>query len=158
MFKISSLLCLAVAICTGSLLFDTSQSVQRAEQDLSIVKSKLEIEKESLRVLTAEWDYLNRPERLEKLTLENLDMDEVMAERDNFIDENKAVPEPKSPILPPAKPKDFLQYVAMVKNQKKSEKSNERFVQADDVIKNSERNRFSEVAIPMAAPIMEDAP
>jgi hypothetical protein len=147
MFRISSLLFLAIAILTGSLLFNTSQSVQRAELDLAAVEDKIASEKESLRVLSAEWDYLNRPERLEKLTLENLDMDDALAKKDDFINDNKAVPEPKAPILPPPKPKDFYQYVSMIKKQKKEQgqEKNRRFVQAPDVIKNNEQENFSDL-------------
>jgi hypothetical protein len=67
MFRLSGLLSLALAFCCGSLLFWTSQSVQRSEQNLEEAQSNVIKEQETLRVLTTEWDYLNRPERLEKL-------------------------------------------------------------------------------------------
>lgn len=113
MFRISSLFFVVVAVVAGTLLFQTSQSVQRLEGDLHDVTQNVGHEKESLRVLGAEWDYLNRPERLEKLTLENLDMDAVHAEKTDFISDDGSVPEPEVPVLPPVKPKDLLVPVAM---------------------------------------------
>jgi hypothetical protein len=150
MIKISGLLCLAMAVAAGTMLFNTSQSVQHAEQSLSSMQEKMVMEKESLRVLTAEWDYLNRPERLEKLTLENLDLDESLAEKDVFIDADKSLPEPKLPVLPRQKPKDLLLYASTAQSGeagKDAEADRQgRFVQADDVIKSGERERFSDVA------------
>ena len=113
MFRISSLFFVVVAVVAGTLLFQTSQSVQRLEGDLHDVTQDVGHEKESLRILGAEWDYLNRPERLEKLTLENLDMDAVHAEKTDFISNGAAVPEPDVPVLPPVKPKNLLIPVAM---------------------------------------------
>ena len=113
MFRISSLFFVVVAVVAGTLLFQTSQSVQRLEGNLHDVTQNVGHEKESLRVLGAEWDYLNRPERLEKLTLENLDMDAVHAEKTDFISDSAAVPEPEVPVLPPVKPKNLLIPVVM---------------------------------------------
>lgn len=73
-FRISNLLSLALATFLGVLLFWTSQAVQLKEDDLADVKGKLEHEQETLRVLSVEWDYLNRPQRLEKLATEQLGM------------------------------------------------------------------------------------
>ena len=109
MFRVSGLLCLGISIASGALLFQTSQSVQRAEYELSQAQRHVGTEEESLRILTAEWDYLNRPERLEKLTLENLDMDETQAEGTIFVGEAAELPEPRVPALPQVKPKNLLQ-------------------------------------------------
>jgi len=140
MFKISGLLCLAVAIVAGTLLFHTSQSVQNAEQNLTEARNNVATEKESLRILTAEWDYLNRPERLEKLTLQNLDMDEARAEKIDFIEGEEEVPEPRVPVLPTIKPKDLLQYVGAQKDKKIQN------VEAP-VIKNAEREGFDSLVV-----------
>ena len=37
MFRLSGLLLIGFAVFVGSLLFETSQSVQRAEQELSLI-------------------------------------------------------------------------------------------------------------------------
>ncbi len=111
MFRLSGLFSVALAVLCAGALFWTSQSVQRAEFQLSNAAQSNEAEKETLRVLSAEWDYLNRPERLEALTLNNLDMDEAHAKGDNFLDISEDIPEPVVPVLPKIKP-DFLQHVS----------------------------------------------
>jgi hypothetical protein len=58
---------LVVAILLGVGLFITSEKVQQAERDLKIIQQRVAAERDTLRVLRAEWTYLNRPERLEQL-------------------------------------------------------------------------------------------
>jgi len=75
LFRISNLLSLLLATFFGVLLFWTSQSVQMKEDELAKVKKNLAHEQETMRVLSVEWDYLNRPQRLEKLAIEQLGME-----------------------------------------------------------------------------------
>lgn len=65
-------LCLA-AVC-GTLLFHTSQEVTDGRSALRKMEREVLREEESLRVLQAEWSYLNQPERLEKLAREYLEL------------------------------------------------------------------------------------
>lgn len=74
-FRISNFLSLLLATFFGVLLFWTSQSVQTKENELARVKKNLAHEQETIRVLSVEWDYLNRPQRLEKLAIEQLGME-----------------------------------------------------------------------------------
>lgn len=74
-FRISNLLSLMLATFFGVLLFWTSQNVQDKEDELAAVKKELAHEQETVRVLSVEWDYLNRPQRLEKLAAEQLGME-----------------------------------------------------------------------------------
>lgn len=136
MFRLSGLLCLGLAILSGSLLFQTSQSVQRAEQDLSEAQNQVNTEKESLRILTAEWDYLNRPERLEKLTLQNLDMDENKAEKASFVEEDDSIPEPAMPVMPEIKPEELYQNVSLKKDVQPQE---------EPTIENAEGQNFDKL-------------
>ena len=147
MFRLSGLLCLAMSVVMGALLFQTSQSVQRAEQDLAEARDQAASEKDSLRVLTAEWDYLNRPERLEKLTLQNLDMDEVRAEKATFIEAHNAVPEPEMPAIPLRKPKNLLQYVSVEAQEKTDTDAPVRA----EAIQNSESEKFDDLISPDAS-------
>ena len=138
MFRLSGLLLIGFAVFVGSLLFETSQSVQRAEQELADIERALKEEGESHRVLTAEWDYLNRPERLEKLTKRNLDIDKV--EGDNkagFMRSNDSIPEPRIPVLPGIKPTNLLQYAGGKKKTPETPK--------DKTIQNAEADNFYEI-------------
>ena len=115
MFRLSGLLSILLAVVCGSLLFWTSQSVQRAEQKLSEVSHYRSSEGESLRVLSAEWDYLNRPERLEAIAKDNFDMDAVSSDESSIVDEVQYIPEPVIPAVPKSKPKNLMQYVSTKK-------------------------------------------
>lgn len=48
-------------------LFVVSQKVRSVEYSIHLVDKNVDTEKETLRVLNAEWHYLNRPERLEAI-------------------------------------------------------------------------------------------
>lgn len=62
-------LCVGLGVVvTGVMLFAVSQKVQQTEREITAQKQQLSLEKESLRVLQAEWAYLNRPDRLENLS------------------------------------------------------------------------------------------
>lgn len=107
MFRLSGFVSLIAAGVCGTLLFWTSQSVQQAEKELAIATNSKNYETESLKVFTTEWDYLNRPARLEKLVVENLDIDQDLTEKTNFLDSVEEIPEPVVPILPKRKPQLF---------------------------------------------------
>ncbi|MBI1326091.1 MAG: hypothetical protein GC136_00440 [Alphaproteobacteria bacterium] len=68
---ISSLLC---AACFGGFLFWTSQQVQQIESKVKNERRDIASVSEHIRMLKAEWDYLNAPERLEKLASQYLGM------------------------------------------------------------------------------------
>lgn len=135
MLRLSGLFSILLAVGSGALLFWASQSVQRAEKNLSEVKSYAATEQESLRVLSTEWDYLNRPERLEKLVSENLDLDDVDAQKKNILESVNQIPEPVAPVIPGRKPKNILQYVSAYKKDKRKAKKS-------SVIKTGEGKRF----------------
>lgn len=71
MYKSSALWFGLFVVCC-ILLFQTSQRVTDGRQKLSVLQRDLMDEEETLRVLQAEWSYLNQPERLEKLSREYL--------------------------------------------------------------------------------------
>ena len=73
-FRISTLLALAAAAASGALLFWTSQSVQQEQTRLRSLERARNNEEQALRVLRAEWAYLNRPDRLEALARGHLNM------------------------------------------------------------------------------------
>ena len=137
MFRLSGILLIGFAVFIGALLFQTSQSVQRAEQEYFNLEQALKKEREIYRVLTAEWDYLNRPARLEKLTQNNLDLDAVKEGKTDFIAASDAIPEPRIPAIPNVKPQEILQYAQFKKTKSVKKKS--------PVIQNAERDNFYQI-------------
>lgn len=63
-----------VAAMLGGVLLHTSQAVQNAETEVERLDAAVEEERESIRVLQAEWQYLNNPERLEALAKDYLEL------------------------------------------------------------------------------------
>lgn len=95
--RISNVLILLVATVFGILLFWTSQAVQQKEDDLAALKKHLGSEKEAIRVLSVEWDYLNRPDRLEELAVKELGMKAVSAKE--VVTAAGDIPEPFIPAV-----------------------------------------------------------
>lgn len=73
MRKIPLLWLLLAAIC-GGVLFHTSQQVNDGRQRLAVINDDIRKEDETIRVLQAEWGYLNQPDRLEKLSKQYLNL------------------------------------------------------------------------------------
>lgn len=65
---------IGAAVLSGVALFWTAQRVQTAETKVRQLSEASANEQQALHVLRAEWDYLNRPDRLETLAKQNLSM------------------------------------------------------------------------------------
>jgi cell division protein FtsL len=76
----------------GAALLYTSQNVQQAEDELGRLQSHVQQEEESMRVLNAEWAYLNNPARLESLASEYLKL--KPAQPDKILQEPSVLPSP----------------------------------------------------------------
>ncbi len=63
---------IALVIISGGVLMNISQHVQRAEREIKSYDRKIAQKQEELRVLKAEWAYLNNPSRLELLASQGL--------------------------------------------------------------------------------------
>ena len=85
MFKISHVIFVIMAVWTAGLLFWTSQSVQQAQKELRSIKQSSYNETEMVRVLSSEWNYLNRPERLEALAKDYLVIDNVKVDNAKLL-------------------------------------------------------------------------
>jgi hypothetical protein len=92
--KISTILSFLSAIALGVSLFWVSQQVQILEREKRILQSEIQSEEEGVRVLLAEWDYLNRPDRIETLAKKYLD-NMTPVEPENLLMTAKSVPEPQ---------------------------------------------------------------
>lgn len=97
--KLSSMTALLLAMLAGGALFWVSQQVQQTEREQRKLQRIVTQEQEAIRVLNAEWDYLNRPDRLEKLANEQLQMEPAKA--DDLLQNVHAIPEPVTVPLPP---------------------------------------------------------
>jgi hypothetical protein len=139
--RLSGVFAVFLALLSGALLFWASQAVQRAEDNLYELSLKVSGEEESLRVLSAEWDYLNRPERLEKLVSENFDIDGDLVKGANIIDATDRIPEPVVPAVPRRKPNNILQYVSAYKKERRRERRDHQ----EPVIQNGENDRFDQL-------------
>ncbi len=93
--RLTTFLTLVAAAGAGTLLFWTSQSVRQKEAELARIEAAAARETQAIRVLNAEWDYLNRPERLEKLASEYLKL--VPPQPSQIVREATSSPAPLSP-------------------------------------------------------------
>jgi hypothetical protein len=67
MTRFSTLIWMLVIVVASFLLYQVKYEVQHVRADIDKLSAELEVERESLRVASAEWAYLNRPERLRQL-------------------------------------------------------------------------------------------
>lgn len=124
LLKGREMIALGLAAISGVVLLYTSQQVQIAENQIAELEQQIEREEERIRMLQAEWAHLNRPERLERLANEFLDMlpasnaamkasmPDMVAEPESELAikaqpvavKNPAPPKPKAKKTLPAKP------------------------------------------------------
>lgn len=97
--RLTSLTALLLALAAGASLFWVSQQVQQVEREQRQLMTANLQEEESIRVLKAEWDYLNRPERLEELSAKYLKMAPASAE--TLVQSISLIPEPEDSTVSP---------------------------------------------------------
>ncbi len=90
--KPQTFLVYACAVLSGVALLHTSQNVQKAEMRLRDLEGSYQREEEKIRLLKAEWEALNRPERLERLAKDFLDL--VPPDPARLLRDVAEVPEP----------------------------------------------------------------
>ena len=100
--RISPVLALVLAVVSGGMLYSVSQKVHHAERELHAVERKLSREHEAIRILQAEWDYLNHPARLEALARQYFDAANPPSE--NVATDASVLPDVFLPALPHVKP------------------------------------------------------
>lgn len=115
LMKPRNFLTFALAALSGAVLLHTSQSVQQAENRLEILQSSIAREKEQLHILKAEWESLNRPDRLERLAKDFLDL--VPPETDAMVGEVSSLPEVSEELLHEESPETILQPVSAQQDQ-----------------------------------------
>ncbi|MBI1300265.1 MAG: hypothetical protein GC137_01270 [Alphaproteobacteria bacterium] len=114
--------CLMV-IVSGGMLMQVSQQVQQKEREIKYHDHKIAREQENIRVLKAEWAYLNNPSRLERFVSNGMDLSPAGSE--SLLSDVNSMPdlhiEPQSPfpsypgirqdvVFEPEKPLDSPSY------------------------------------------------
>lgn len=74
MIRVSFVIWLIVAAGVAFGLYQVKYEVQHLEEELSSVRQDIREDRNALHVLEAEWSYLNRPERLQRLAETHLEM------------------------------------------------------------------------------------
>lgn len=74
MLRLRTFVIFACVVALGAALLQISHRVQEAQVTLAKLEKQLAKEQEALRVLKAEWAFLNSPARLETLAREHLDL------------------------------------------------------------------------------------
>jgi cell division protein FtsL len=80
--------CLVIAaLVSGFILYSLEHATRRTERDIARIEADMAQERETMKLLTAEWSNLTRPDRLQQLAEEYLDLKRIGA--DQFIGESE---------------------------------------------------------------------
>ena len=72
--RLNTMICCVCFAIAAYALYMVKFSVQNLQRDVVVAQHSLAQEKESLHLLNAEWAYLNRPERLRRLSDAHLNL------------------------------------------------------------------------------------
>lgn len=104
MIRIGTIVWFVVLALLGVGLFQVKYAVQSKERELRKVNRQIAADHEAMRVLEAEWSYLNDPVRLADLTRRHTDLAPVMASQIATFDSlapRPAETQDATPALPP---------------------------------------------------------
>lgn len=96
-----AVLWLFCAVVCGALLFQTSQAVTDSRAQIDRLTAETRREEDSLRVLQAEWSYLNQPDRLEKLSAQYLKLTPMRGRQFAALQDLPLRPAPPAEETPP---------------------------------------------------------
>ena len=94
-FKISTVLWMVLLVFAFSGLYAVKYKVRSVKAEVTTAEKQLFDEQRNLHVLTAEWAYLNRPERLKALSAKYLDIKPIKGQQ---IAEFSSIPYAKSDV------------------------------------------------------------
>lgn len=83
--RITALVYMACFAALSMGLYLVKYSVQNVQREVVAMKDNVAREKESLHLLKAEWAYLNRPDRLQRLASAHLDLVPLDAKKINDV-------------------------------------------------------------------------
>lgn len=92
MIRLSMIIWVVVLSVSAFALYSVKFKVQTLRTQIADVERELEQERETMNVVAAEWAYLNRPDRLQKLASTYLSTKEITVEQ---IAEVAAIPFPR---------------------------------------------------------------
>jgi len=101
MTRLSAVFWLVLVVAAGLTTFKVKYAVQDIEDELNRVRRQTIAEQQEIRVLTAEWTYLNQPERLAELNRRFLSLSPVAAKQ---LQRTVA----DIPLRPPAAPDELV--------------------------------------------------
>ncbi len=98
MHKFFNACLMLVVLVSGFILYSLEHSTRGLERNITKLERGISEERESIKVLGAEWSSLTRPDRLQKLAQENLKLQTVAASQ--FISEGELAEKvPAEPIV-----------------------------------------------------------
>ena len=98
MHKFCNACLVLVVLVSGFFLYSLEHSTRGYERQIAKLKSGISEERESIKVFSAEWSSLTRPDRLQKLAQENLKLQTVTASQ--FVSEDELAERvPAEPII-----------------------------------------------------------
>lgn len=98
MHKFFNACLMLVVLVSGFILYSLEHSTRGLERNIAKLERGISEERESIKVLGAEWSSLTRPDRLQKLAQENLKLQTVAASQ--FISEGELAEKvPAEPIV-----------------------------------------------------------
>ena len=103
MIRLGALVWLLLVVVAGFVTFKVKYAVQDIEDELNRVRRQTSAEQQETRVLTAEWTYLNQPERLAELNKRFLQLTPIAAKQL----QQKIEDIPFRPLPPPDAVPDF---------------------------------------------------
>ncbi|MFO0389727.1 MAG: hypothetical protein ACK502_08445 [Alphaproteobacteria bacterium] len=92
MNRLSALIWMLVIVAATFVLYSIKYEVQALRAQIAQTSKELEQEREALNVVSAEWEYLNRPERLQALSAKYLATTSTKVEQIAVVE---AIPFPK---------------------------------------------------------------
>jgi hypothetical protein len=104
MIRLGALFWLLLVVSAGFVTFKVKYAVQDIEDELSRVRKQTVAEQQEIRVLNAEWTYLNQPERLAELNRRFLQLSPIGAKQL----QQKVEDIPLRPLPPPSAAPDIL--------------------------------------------------
>jgi hypothetical protein len=106
MIRIGALFWLVLVVAAGFVTFKVKYAVQDIEDELNRARKHTIAEQQEIRVLTAEWTYLNQPERLAELNRRFLQLGPVGTKQLQRTVED--IPFRPLPVPPASAPPDIL--------------------------------------------------